>query len=499
MGAISFRFFQAAGAGRPSIHWTLAVRRGPRILALLLVALAMLGTAGIADAAKVTERAKQKKLAETQRADLQEKLAQLKREIDNTEVAKGHASDALAQSEAAISDADRALHDLQQEQQDEEAKLAKIIKQQEDLEKAIALQQHKLSKVLREQYVAGNEDRIKLLLSGDNPNRINRELQYMGYVSQSQAKLIQSLRKNLDALETNKAAIQDAKDELDEIAQEQMQQKAVLEREKAQRALLLTKLSSKLASQRKEAGNMEHNEQRLAGLVDKLSKLIEEQQKADAAAARRKEEQARAKAEAERRAQQANAAKLAAAKAAGAKMTAVAPSTPAEIRQPNPADAIDADEPPPTVVAKVEATPLPKVEPGVFPRDFEALRGQLRLPVRGDLVAKFGGKHGDGPSWKGLFIRTEEGAEVKAVAGGRVVFAEWLRGFGNLIIIDHGSQYMTIYGNNQAVLKRAGDVVKTGEVIANAGNSGGNEQSGLYFEMRHQGRAFDPLGWVTVR
>jgi septal ring factor EnvC (AmiA/AmiB activator) len=98
-----------------------------------------------------------------------------------------------------------------------------------------------------------------------------------------------------------------------------------------------------------------------------------------------------------------------------------------------------------------------------------------------------------------LFIRTAEGAEVKAVADGRVVFADWLRGFGNLIIIDHGSQYMTIYGNNEALLKRAGDVVKTGDVIANAGNSGGNEQSGLYFEMRHQGRAFDPLEWVTIR
>ena len=85
------------------------------------------------------------------------------------------------------------------------------------------------------------------------------------------------------------------------------------------------------------------------------------------------------------------------------------------------------------------------------------------------------------------------------MASGRVVFADWLRGFGNLVIVDHGNEYMTIYGNNQAVLKHAGDPVKPGEVIASAGNSGGNEQSGLYFEMRHQGRAFDPLEWVTVR
>ena len=80
-----------------------------------------------------------------------------------------------------------------------------------------------------------------------------------------------------------------------------------------------------------------------------------------------------------------------------------------------------------------------------------------------------------------------------------MVFAEWLRGFGNLIIVDHGTQYLSIYGNNQAILKHAGDRVEPGEVIATAGNTGGNEQSGLYFEMRYQGRAFDPLAWVTTR
>ena len=469
--------------------------RGNRFLAILATAILLVGVLPPANAAKVTERTKQKRLAELQRADLQQKLAELKRQIDSTEVAKSHASDALAESEAAISDADRALRDLEQEQQAEEAKLAKLTKQRDDLAKAVDLQQQQLSKLLREQYVAGNEDRIKLLLSGDNPNRVNRDLQYLGYISQAQAKLIESLRVNLRAIEANKADTEEAKDELDEIADEQRQQKEVLEREKAQRATLLTKLSSKLASQRKEAGNIERNEQRLAGLVEKLSQLIEEQQKADVAAAekRHKEDLARAKAEAERRTQLAAA--KAAAKSAASKSGGLPPVEP---KQPNPADAIDNDEPPPSI-AKVESTPVPKPGEAIFPRDFEALRGQLHLPVRGDLVAKFGGKRGDGPSWKGLFIRTEEGAEVKAVASGRVVFAEWLRGFGNLIIVDHGSQYMTIYGNNQAVLKRAGDAVKSGEVIAIAGNSGGNEQSGLYFEMRHQGRAFDPLGWVALK
>jgi len=112
------------------------------------------------------------------------------------------------------------------------------------------------------------------------------------------------------------------------------------------------------------------------------------------------------------------------------------------------------------------------------------------------LIAKFGNKRGDGPSWKGLFIKASEGAEIKAIAAGKVVFAEWLRGFGNMIILDHGGQYLSLYSNTQAVLKHVGDLVKAGDTIANAGNSGGNEETGLYFEMRYKGQVFDPLGWV---
>ena len=433
-------------------------------------------------AAQLTERAKQKQAAEKERADLQQKLANLKRDIDKTETAKGNAADALAESEQAISRANRSLRELSQEQAGTEAKLNVLVKQQADLSGVVNGQQAQLSKLLRDQYVAGNEDRIKLLLSGDNPNRINRELQYMGYVSQAQAKLIETLRVNLQAIKDNKAATQNAKFELEEIAQEENEQKKLLEKEKAKRGTLLAQLSTKLNSQRKEVGNLQRDEQRLSGLVDKLAQLIEDQKKAEAAARekRRQEQLAKAKAEHDRRA------------AAASQQAKAAPGTKAK---PAPSDPIDDDEAPQSL-GRNEATPSPEEN---FGKPFASLRGQLRLPVRGDLIAKFGGKRGDGPSWKGLFIRAPEGSEVKAVAAGRVVYADWLRGFGNLLIVDHGNQYMTIYGNNQSVLKRAGDLVKTGDVIASAGNSGGNEQSGLYFEMRHQGRAFDPLGWVTTR
>ncbi len=135
---------------------------------------------------------------------------------------------------------------------------------------------------------------------------------------------------------------------------------------------------------------------------------------------------------------------------------------------------------------------------GDFEGHFARMKGSLKLPAKGELLSRFGAtRSGGGPAWKGLFIQTPNGAEVHAVAPGRVVFAEWLRGFGNLLIIDHGDQYLSVYGNNEALLKQPGDVVQTGDLVATAGNSGGNPETGLYFELRYQGKPFDPIGWTS--
>lgn len=434
----------------------------------------------------ITERSRQKRAAESERAELQKKLSDIKHSINQTASAKDSAAEALASSESAISDANRSLRELAEEQTQTQARLDQLALEQAQLARVVEAKQAQLAKLLRGQYVAGNEDRIKLLLSGDNPNRINRDMQYMGYVSRAQAQLVESLRANLQAVSLNQAAARNAKDELDEITQEQHEQKAVLEQEKTRRATLLNQLSSKLAVQRKEAGNLQQDEQRLSGLVGKLAQLIEEQKKADAIAQEQRRQAqiaAQAKAEQQERAKQ----RL-------ARLQNKPPVASVKGKTPHP-DPIDNEPAPLQAATHNELTPVASVQSGVFAR----MRGQLRLPVRGELITKYGSKHGDGPSSRGLFIRTSDGTEVKTVAGGQVIFADWLRGFGNLIIVDHGSQYMTIYGNNQAVLKRAGDAVKAGDVIASSGNSGGNAQSGLYFEMRYQGRAFDPLGWVTIR
>jgi septal ring factor EnvC (AmiA/AmiB activator) len=131
---------------------------------------------------------------------------------------------------------------------------------------------------------------------------------------------------------------------------------------------------------------------------------------------------------------------------------------------------------------------------------FAALKGRLRLPVRGEVANRFGApRMAGGPSWKGVFMRAAAGEEVRAVAAGRVVFSEWMRGLGNLLVLDHGQGYLTIYGNNESVYKTVGDEVRAGDVVAAVGASGGTEESGLYFEIRHEGRASDPMAWVTLR
>ena len=450
------------------------------ILVRVFCFLLLIGGLGHASAAS-SHRANQKKQAEIERSELQQKLKLLKKDINKTESAKDKASEALEGSEQAISEANRSLRELQIEQSQTESKLKLLVEEQRRLTVKVEKQKKQLSEFLRHQYMRGDSDRIKLLLSGDNPNRIHRDLQYMGYLSQTQAKMIGELRISLQAVEKNTQEALDAKAELDEIAQEERGHKTALEKEKKRRAGILEELAQKLHVQKKEADSLQKDEQRLSSLVLRLKTLMDEQLKAEKAKALQLEEQRLEKLAMEKAVKEKN-------KLGNQQNTQQKKS--GKISNPN---AIDADEPPPKNLTKIEQTPQAGSNNGA---EFSRLKGALRLPVKGELVAKFGSKRGDGPSWKGLFIKATEGAEIKAIAAGRVVFAEWLRGFGNMIIVDHGGQYLSIYGNNQAVLKHAGDAVKAGDTIASAGNSGGNEESGLYFELRHQGRVFDPLSWV---
>ena len=276
-------------------------------------------------------------------------------------------------------------------------------------------------------------------------------------------------------LERKKALAAEAKaraGELAEVEAEQQKRHAELQKQREQRKALHAQISEKVNAQRKEIGTLQQNEKRLTQLIDRLGKIIAAQAAARAAEAAKA---ARA-AEASRRAAAEEAARQ---KKRGEEAPARAATS----------------EPPRSRPVEAENRYDPAPNDGSFARQ----RGQLRLPVRGQVAGRFGAARDGGGTWRGLFIRAASGSEVKAVAGGRVVFADWMRGFGNLLILDHGDGYLSIYGNNDSLLRQVGQSVRGGETIASVGNSGGNPESGLYFEIRHQGQPVDPMKWASLK
>lgn len=142
--------------------------------------------------------------------------------------------------------------------------------------------------------------------------------------------------------------------------------------------------------------------------------------------------------------------------------------------------------------------PEPSPPPGQAER-FAALKGRLPLPFAGRIAARFGEPRGIGDlRWRGLFLAGQEGQTIHAVSRGRVAYADWLRGFGLLLIIDHGDGYMTLYGHNQTLHPQVGDWVEAGQPIATVGSTGDAPGTGVYFEIRHNGSPHDPLHWCAT-
>ena len=127
------------------------------------------------------------------------------------------------------------------------------------------------------------------------------------------------------------------------------------------------------------------------------------------------------------------------------------------------------------------------------------LKGKLKWPIQGKVLASFGSKRSDQIRWKGISIAANEGEKVRAVATGKVLFAGYFKGYGMVIALDHSDDYITLYGYNQTLLQKTGDIVFQGDAIALAGHSGGQDKNSLYFEISHKGKAKDPVLWLKKR
>lgn len=397
-------------------------------LCLLLIPLAWAGNNASADNS-------------TELKELRERLEKLQSEYRATRDSHADAAGQLRQSERAISDAKRRLQILESEQQKTRSELIDVSAQLNQVNANIVTGQKQLADLLRQSYMRGGSDSLKLLLSGKDPNQISRDLVYLNYLSRGQLELIESLRREIDQLTRLKQSASEKDRTLTDIRQSKMAEQEKLFKEKQARQTLLNKLSGKIRLQRKEINALRQDEKRLSELVARLAKLaLQRKDKAKNKLATKKGQ--------------------------------TKPSGPVGIN-----------------------TEVPDAAMGN--KAFTRMKGLLRLPVRGELMNRFGAPREDGGlTWKGLFIRAIEGAEVKAIASGRVVFAEWLRGFGNLVIVDHGEGYMSLYSNNESLYKQPGEGVNTGDTIATAGSSGGQEEPGVYFELRHQGRPINPMAWI---
>lgn len=377
--------------------------------------------------------------------ELRGRIDRLKNDIASAEESRNEARDSLRESERAISEANRELRGLATERQEARTELNRLAAEARRVEGEMGSRQEAIGRLLTVRYLGGEADYLKLVVSGIDPNQTARDLHYYGYISRAQAEMIRSLRATLAWLQELQGQTREKTAELAEIEADQKKERDQLAKEQSARKRVMEKLSAQLRDQRREVKGLERDESRLTRLVEALSRVIADEARKQAKKPR------------------------------PAAPTAVSPGR-------------SNDKVPESSVVEAIGTAFAK------------LKGALRLPVRGELASRFGSpRSGGGPSWKGLFIRTQPGQEVRAVAAGRVVFADWMRGFGNLLILDHGQGYLTIYGNNEAVLKAVGETVRTGDPVATTGASGGSEESGLYFEMRHEGRAFDPMTWATLK
>lgn len=364
--------------------------------------------------------------------DLRGRIEALQQELDQASEDRAEAADGLKKSESRISDVTRGLRDLESKQRRLTRELRRLESKSHAVSDEITDQQLRLAVLLRERYVRGGNDAMKLMLNGQNPGEVARNLEYYRYIGRARADLIREYQDSLARLAEIKSQTRAQRDDLKQVKNERMAQKTALEEEKGARQQVLYKLSNQIRAQRKQIDTLVRDEKRLSRLIERLARL--------------------------------------------------------------------AATPKPSVVAKPGQKVSKVADASLAGIDFERLKGRLALPVSGEILHRFGqSREGGGPAWKGLFIRAHQGQEVHAVGSGQVAFADWLRGFGNLLIIDHGDGFLSLYSNNESLYKQPGDSVRAGDVVAAVGATGGQEEPGLYFELRRQGKPFDPLAWVHLK
>ncbi|KLI97622.1 peptidoglycan DD-metalloendopeptidase family protein [Luteimonas sp. FCS-9] len=413
-----------------------AIATGAALLLTALLAAVLPALDVAAQSSRETERR-----LERVRKELRDVAAERRR----LEGQRGAAARELRQADEQVAASTTALRETRIKLAAEQAELERLQARRQTLTATVEQRRAELATLLRAAYTIGDEAALKLMLAQDRVADAGRLLVYHRYLQQQRSERIATLRAEMDELDGMEAAIHDRRAALEAAHAEQRVQLARVEADRGKRAEAVKGLEAKFNDRSAREKALGQDARALERVLAQLR-----------AAARR--------AEAERRA----AAAARAREARESRDTTAGGRAPARPR------------------TQVARAPAPQV-------------GGLGWPISGALLTAFGGKLPDGSSSNGVLIGAAAGTPVKAVADGTVVFAEWMTGYGMLLIVDHGNGYMSLYAHNDALLRKTGDAIKRGDTIASVGNSGGQGRSGLYFELRQNGKPVNPTTWLQRR
>lgn len=350
----------------------------------------------------------------------------------------------LKAQEEAISAAARQLRETQNTLAQLNKQIADMNASIAKLEKQKAQQERNLAAQLDAAFRQGEHTGIQLILSGEESQRGQRLQAYFGYLNQARQETIAGLKQTREEVASQKAQLEEKQSQQQTLLYDQQAQQAKLEQARNERKKTLSGLESSIQEGQQQLGEMRANESRLRNRIAQ----------AEAAARARAEKEAR-EADAVRDRQQ---------KAASQGTT----YKPTESER--------------SLMSRTGGLGAP--------------RGQAFWPVRGPTLHRYGEQLQGELRWKGMVIGASEGTEVKAIADGRVILADWLQGYGLVVVVEHGKGDMSLYGYNQSALVSVGTQVRAGQPIALVGSSGGQDRPSLYFEIRRQGQAVNPQPWL---
>ncbi|MEX6503904.1 murein hydrolase activator EnvC family protein [Pseudomonas zhanjiangensis] len=393
------------------------------------------------------EKADAQKQLEAARSD----VAELKKLLEKLQQEQSGVQQDLQKTEREMGQLEQQVKSLQGEMQESEKELQRLDQEKKKLQGARLEQQRLIGIQARAAYQSGRQEYLKLLLNQQNPEKFSRTLTYYDYLSEARMEQLATFNETLRQLNNVEQDIARQQSLLQEHKASLDQQGAQLAKVRQQRQQALAKLNQEFSAGDRKLKARQQDQAKLARVLKTIEQTLARQA--------REAEQARQRALlAERE------------------------------RQPE--------------HTGTAADNAPLVSAGAsYGGPFAKARGKLPWPVDGRLVARYGTPRGGDArtKWDGVLIGARAGSQVHAVHGGRVVFADWLRGAGLLVILDHGNGYLSLYGHNQSLLKNAGDLVRAGEAIATVGTSGGQATPALYFAIRQQGRPSDPAQWCRAQ